>query len=94
MTIHSVADIVGNSTAVQISATEGLRARRLFLCAQTTSNARFGDANVTATQGVELPKDTVVVISASDADPMDTIDLTKAYVYVPSGTTVTVTWVQ
>lgn len=45
-----------------------------------------------AAQGVELPQDIQCVFSASDGDGTDTIDLTQSYVYVPSATTVTVSW--
>lgn len=69
----------------------GSFARRIFLAA-TGGKARFGDANVAAAQGVELPQDAVVTISASDGDISDRIPLDHAYVYVPNGTTVTVSW--
>ena len=94
MTVHTIPDIVGASQAVAISAVEGTRARRLFFTAHTTSTARFGDKNVAAAQGVELPADTMCTFSASDADCTDLMDLTAAFVYVPSGTTVSVAWAQ
>lgn len=91
MVIHSLPDIVGGNAKVQISATNGLTARRLFLTA-TGGTARFGDVNVGAAQGVQLPMGVEVTISASDADVTDSIPLIQAYLYVPSSTTVTISY--
>ena len=91
MTIHTSPDIVGAGVKVALSATDGLRARRIFLTAHS-GNARFGDTNVGVAQGVELPADQEVTISASDGDITDAISLTQAFVYVPNGTTVTMAW--
>lgn len=92
MTIHTAADIAGSGAAVQLSSTQGTFARRIWLTAHGSSNARFGGPGVAAAQGVELPADALVTVSASDADISDRIDLTTAYVYVPNGTTLTVAW--
>ena len=68
-------------------------ARRLFLTAINGTGARFGDyATITAGQGVSLPQNVEVTISASDADPVDLLDLYASGVYVPSGVTVTVAY--
>ena len=94
MVIQTAADIAGGNAKVALG-TAGQRARRLFLTSHTASSgapARFGDVNVAAARGVELPLDVQVTISASDADPADSIDLSTSYVYVPSGTTVTFAW--
>jgi len=88
MTIQTIADLVGAGAAVQIAASG--RCRKIFLCAHGSSNARYGDVNVAAARGVELPADTVVTIGASDADPTDLIDLSTSKVYIPNGTTVSV----
>lgn len=93
MTIQTSADIAGANKAVPLSAIVGSQpARRIWLCAHGSSNARFGDVNVAAARGVELPQDTLQTFSASDADATDGIDLVNAYVYVPSGTSVSVAW--
>ncbi len=91
MTFIPLPDITGADAAVALStlATQPLRARRVFLTAHGSSNARFGNSAVTATKGVELPADTLCVFSASDGDIGDNIDLTNAFVWVPSGTTLT-----
>lgn len=90
MTINTVADFTSSASAQQI-ATASHQCRRLWLCA-TGGKARFGDANVGAARGVELPADVEVTIAASDSDATDTIQLDQCYVYVPSDVTVTVTW--
>jgi hypothetical protein len=91
MTIHTIADIIGGSATVALTATQGIFARRIWLTSLTAAS-RFGDASTSASQGVSLPTNVPVVISASDADITDRIDLTKAYVYVASGSTVTVSY--
>lgn len=90
MTITTAADITGDN-AKHVLGTAGQRARRIFLTS-TGANSRFGDTNVAAAQGVELPKDIEVTISASDGDISDSIDLSAAFVYVPSGATLTVSF--
>lgn len=96
MTIHTLADIVGDgATHALAPAGSTLNARRIFLCATgsgTPTPARFGDANTAAGQGVELPINAVVVISASDADISDKLPLPQQFVFVPNGTTVTVSF--
>lgn len=91
MTILSAADIAGDNTTHVLGAA-GQRARRLFVTAHGSSNARLGDANVSSTRGVELPADVCVVVSASDADPTDSLDLSSVKAYVPTGTTLTYCW--
>ena len=91
MTIQTRADIAGADAKVALSSTQGVKARRIWLTA-SGGTARFGDANVAVGRGVICPQNVLVTISASDADPTDTIDLTIASVYVPTGTTLTVSW--
>lgn len=90
MVIQTAADIVGGNAKVALG-TAGQRARRIFIT-PTGGKCRFGDVNVASARGVELNTDVETVISASDADPADSIDLSTSYVYVPSGTTVTFAW--
>lgn len=97
MTIRTLADFIGADAKVQLvqPPADGASkdfARRIWLTAHGSSNARFGDTNVGAARGVELPADAIVVISASDADIADRIPLIQQFLYVPSGTTVTVTF--
>jgi len=91
MTIQTAADIVGANAKVAISTTQGQFARRLWLAA-TGGTARFGDTNVSATRGTSLAASTVTQFAASEADITDRLDLTQAFLYVPTGTTVSVTW--
>ena len=92
MTIHTEADIVGAGTKVVLGIA-GQFARRILLT-PTGGKCRFGDTNVSASQGVELNTDVETTISANDSDISDRIDLSQAWIYVPNGTTVTVTWLQ
>jgi hypothetical protein len=87
MTLRTIADIAGANTTVQI-ATSG-RARKLFFTSVTAAS-RFGDINTGAARGVSLPAGIPVTIGASDADIADGFQLSECYVYVPSGTTLTV----
>lgn len=91
MTIQTSADIAGAQT-VALSAIVGSQPARRIWLTPTGGNARFGDKNVGSARGVELIQNTMSTFSASDADPTDGIDLVNAYVYVPNGTTLTVTW--
>lgn len=90
MTIQTRADITGADAKVVIG-TAGQAARRIFLT-PTGGKCRFGDTSVSATRGVELNTDVETTVSANDSDISDRIDLTQVYAYVPSGTTLTVTW--
>lgn len=90
MVISSLADIAGDGAAHAIGSAT-LQARALFLTA-TGGTARFGDANVAAGRGVELPADECVVIRASEADSTDYIALGQTHVYVPNGTTLTIAY--
>lgn len=88
MVITSIADIAGDN-AVHAIGTAPQQARALFLTA-IGGTARFGDANVSASQGVELPEGVQVTIRASEADKFDHILLGQASAYVPTGTTLTI----
>ena len=86
MVITSIADITGDNNAHAIGSGQ---ARAIFLTA-TGGKARFGDGNVSATQGVELPQDVTVTIRASEADATDYINLAQLKAYVPTSTTLTI----
>jgi hypothetical protein len=97
MVIQTFTDIIGANTAVQVSnginlGNHRLAARKLWLTPHGSNNARFGDASVSATQGVEMPADVLQTFGASEADPTDAIDLTNAWIWVPTGTTITRAW--
>jgi len=68
-------------------------AKELILeCSAGASGARFGDSNVGAARGVYLPAGVgPTVLRTSVADERDKIDLTTVYVYVPGGSTLTIT---
>jgi hypothetical protein len=97
MTTQTLPDIPGNGAKQPIAAQPAdgsakIRARRLWLCAHGSSNGRYGDTNVAAARGLELPADQVVTISASDADIADAIDLTQQFLFLPNGTSVSITY--
>lgn len=88
MTITSLADVVGASTTTAIAATPK-RARWVALCA-LSGTARVGASNAAATVGVQIIQNVPQTLwSAGEAD---SIDLSKLYLYTPSGTTVTITY--
>lgn len=90
MTINDIADIAGNDGVHAISGSTPANARQLTLCA-SGGTARFGaKATVGAARGTLLPQNVPVVFHASQSDQIDTIDLTQAAVYVPTGTTLTI----
>lgn len=89
MELVTLPDIVGNGAAVALAASGFARA--IFITA-TGGNARLGDSNVAAAQGVELVQN---VPSAFYADPNDMtarFDLSKTKAYVPNGATLTVSY--
>jgi hypothetical protein len=88
MVITDLADIAGDN-AVHALAASG-EARALFLTA-VGGPARFGSvATVGAARGVDLPTGVPVTIRASEADRTDRFNLTQMGVYIPSGTTLTI----
>lgn len=89
MVIQDYADIAGDNAVHALSATQGMQARFLTITA-VGGPARFGSiATVGAARGVDLPTGVPVTFRASDADRTDSISMTQAAAYVPSGTTLT-----
>lgn len=92
MQIESLADIAGDNAVHPIAATGQPYARTLLLCA-IGGSARFGaKATVGAAVGVALAQNVPLEISGNAEDYTDTIDLTQAAAYVPSGTTLTIAY--
>jgi hypothetical protein len=90
MQISTLADIAGASTTVPLT-TGAAQARQLTLCA-IGGTARFGDASVGAAQGVELPEGVPVTFGVNNGDRIDTMQLNQAHAYIPTGTTLTITY--
>lgn len=90
MVITSIADIAGDN-AVHALGSSIQQARQLTLTA-ISGPARFGDASVGAAQGVELPTGIPVTFFANPADLNDFIQLSQAHAYIPSGTTLTISY--
>ncbi|HXI42317.1 MAG TPA: hypothetical protein VNH83_20205 [Bryobacteraceae bacterium] len=91
MTVHTIADIVGSSTAVRLVATPGLRARWILFCSEV-GVSNVGDANVSASRGVDLPAAVPVIFPQNGADQTDAYDLYNTWVFVPTSSTLTVTY--
>lgn len=64
----------------------------LILLTASGGIARYGDTNVTSSRGVVLPEGVMVTIPQNTTDRPDVYDLSACFVYVPSGTTLSVTW--
>jgi hypothetical protein len=91
MQLITIADIVGANTKVPILATAGLKARFLVLT-PLGGNCRVGDTNTSASQGAALIQNTTTVIPLDGADRPSTYALSSNFAYVPSGTTLTVSY--
>ena len=92
MVVTTIADIAGDN-AVHILGSAKIRARQIYLTA-TGGNARIGDAaNVGASRGVAIIQNVPFVLQQDAANPMDSYALETVAVYVPSGTTLSVTFV-
>lgn len=91
MTLHTLPDVVGDSTAKRLVSTPGARARWIKLCSEV-GVSNVGDASVLAAQGVDLPAGVPVTLESNGADPTDVYDLYNTWVFVPSGSTLTITY--
>lgn len=94
MTLHTLPDVIGGSTATRLVSTPGPRARWIAIAAETGSSAvaSIGDANVSATRGVDIPIAIPFILPENGADPTDSYDLYNTWVFVPTGTTLTITY--
>lgn len=94
MQFYTAADQVATGK-VQLSTlfTNQKLAREIIL--QVTagaSGARFGDSNVGAAQGANIPASvSPTILRCTVADVTDRFDLTLVYVFVPNGSTLTIT---
>ncbi len=91
MTLHTLPDIAGSSTAVRLVATSGLKARWIKVTSEV-GVSNIGDASVSATQGVDCPVGVPVTLESNGADATDVYDLYNTWVWVPSGSTLTITY--
>lgn len=93
MQFYTAADQVAVGKVQLSTLFSQLTAKELILQTLSgASGARFGDSNVGATRGVNLPASVgPTVLRTSVADERDKIDLTLAYIYVPAGSTLTIT---
>jgi hypothetical protein len=90
MTVHTLPDIVGLSTA-PLAATQK-RARWILFTATGSTAASVADSTTDATHGSDLVPNVPVLYPENGADPTDTYKLDEMTAYVPSGTTLTITY--
>lgn len=90
MTVLPIADIAGDNAAHALG-TAGQRARWIKVTA-SGGTARLGNSAVAAAVGVLCPQNVPVTLESNGADPTDSYDLAGIEAYVPSGTTLTVTY--
>jgi len=101
MLVKELPDIVGaNAVAPLYSGTGPLYARGVILTALGSSNATVGDSSVNSTNGVHIPNAAsgglpleLPMHPDGGSSPAVLYDLTTVYVYVPSGTTVNVSYI-
>ena len=91
MTPQTLPDIIGASSSIPLVATPGTRKARHIMFTATSGTARWGGASVGAAQGQLIPQSVPVTTPANEGDETDMLDLASVYVYVPIGTTLTVT---
>ena len=66
------------------------RARTICISCSGTGPVRFGDLNVGAAQGFQIPTAIGKIFRTTVGDITDWFDLTQCYIYVPAGTTASV----
>jgi len=93
MQIYSLPDIAGSNTTVEISAT-AIQAR--WVAFSANGSAHVGDSTASAAKGVvvngTVQSAPVIVFSANEADPTDRIDLSQIYAYVPTASTLHISY--
>lgn len=89
MQVNSLPDIVGDNTAHVIGQV-GVTARWVTIGA-IGGALRFGDGNVGAARGVNIAQNTAKTIEA-ESDITAVLDLSLLYVYVPTGSTATISY--
>lgn len=90
MVAYTIADIVGDNAA-HVIGTPLTRARWIAITA-VGGNLRLGDVNVGAARGVQVAANLPTIIESDGADMTACLDLGNTYVYVPIGTTATITY--
>lgn len=96
MKIFALPDISGDGAAHQLVATS-TKAKWVSFSAIGNGPVRIGDASVTSSRGVSVPGvatvgGTPVVFPPDGSDMTAIYDLSMIYAYVPSGTTLTISY--
>lgn len=92
MRFYTAADIVGSGAAAVALSTIFAQAKAKQIMLATTNGstpARFGDSNIGAARGFPITS-TASVLRTSVAAETENHDLTLCYVFVPNGTTLSV----
>ena len=93
MRFYTAADVVGAGQAVALSTlfTQTYAKELVFGITAGSGPARFGDSNAGASRGVPIPASVQpLVLRTTVADVTDQFSLALHYVYVPNGTTLSV----
>lgn len=97
MVVHTLQDIVGPLTAKPIVADPNLTAKWILFNASTSGGGTSAvvcglDDKADATHGAHLQPNVPVLYPQNPTDPTDVYQLSQMQAYVPSGTTLTVTY--
>lgn len=90
MQISTLPDLAGGDATVALTSGAAC-ARQITVCA-VGGIARFGDASVAIARGVELPMGVPVTFRVNSDDPVDLIQLNQTHAYIPTGTTLTISY--
>ena len=96
MVVKTLPDIAGDNAAHQLTASLIYAKWVQFTAAGGTGSPRVGDANVSASRGLAVPSAVASTSPPVDfpivSDPLDNYALNSLYAYVPTGTTLTITY--
>jgi hypothetical protein len=94
MQFYTAADIVGAGTQTQLSVLfpgQTFCKEILLEVVSGAAGARFGDSNVSASRGLQIPNSVApTILRSTVADITDKFNLTEAFVFVPAGVTLSV----
>ena len=88
--MKTIADIAGNNAAHQLTSNADIYATAVYLGA-TGGPARVGDANVGASRGASIEASSIFTLPPKPF-AQGTYQLSAIYVYIPIGTTLSITY--
>ena len=96
MTVKTLPDIAGDNAVHQLSTTVVYAKWVQFSASGGASAPRVGDSNVSSSRGLAVPSATAATSPPVDfpipSDPLESYTLNELYAYVPTGTTLTITY--